>query len=74
MVGEIVDFLQNLCPFLLIMLLIGSIIVVFVVVYIKLIIRSLELGMLSVVSPVERMTSFENGITADRRNRFLWKK
>ena len=52
MVGEIVDFLQNLCPFLLIMLLIGAIIVVFVVVYIKLIIRSLELGMLSVVSPV----------------------
>lgn len=52
MVGEIVDFLQNLCPFLLIMLLIGAIIIVFVVVYIKLIIRSLELGMLSVVSPV----------------------
>ena len=52
MVGEIVDFLQNLCPFLLIILLIGAIIVVFVVVYIKLIIRSLELGMLSVVSPV----------------------
>ena len=52
MVGDIIDFFANLCPFLLVMLLIGAIIIVFIVVYIKLIIRSLELGMLSVVSPV----------------------
>ena len=52
MVGDIIDFFANLCPFLLVLLLIGVTIVIFVIVYIKLIIRSLEIAMLSVVSPV----------------------
>ena len=52
MVGDIIDFFINLCPFLLIMLLIGAVLIVFIIVYIKLIIRTLEIAMLSVVSPV----------------------
>lgn len=52
LVGDIIDFFANLCPFLLVLLLIGVTIVIFVIVYIKLIIRSLEIAMLSVVSPV----------------------
>ena len=52
LVGDIIDFFINLCPFLLIMLLIGAVLIVFIIVYIKLIIRTLEIAMLSVVSPV----------------------
>lgn len=52
LIGDIVDFLKNLVPFLFVLLLIGTALVIFVIVYIKLIIRSLEIAMLSVVSPV----------------------
>ena len=52
LVGDIVDFFVNLCPFLLVLLLVGITIVIFVIVYIKLIIRTLEIAMLSVISPV----------------------
>lgn len=52
LVGDIIDFFANLCPFLLIMLLIGVVLIVFLIVYVKLIIRTLEIAMLSVVSPV----------------------
>ena len=52
LIGDIVDFLKNLVPFLFVLLLIGAALVIFVIVYIKLIVRSLEIAMLSVVSPV----------------------
>ena len=52
LIGDLVDFFANLCPFLLIMLLIGIVLVIFLIVYVKLIIRTLELSMLAVVSPV----------------------
>ena len=52
LIGDIVDFLKYLVPFLFVLLLIGAALVIFVIVYIKLIVRSLEIAMLSVVSPV----------------------
>ena len=52
LIGDIVDFFANLCPFILVMLLIGAVLVVFIIVYIMLIIRSFEIAMLSVISPV----------------------
>ena len=52
LIGDLVDFFANLCPFLLIILLIGIVLVIFLIVYVKLIIRTLELSMLAVVSPV----------------------
>ena len=52
LVGDIIDFFANLCPFVLVLLLVGVTIIIFVIVYIKLIIRTLEIAMLSVISPV----------------------
>ncbi len=52
LVGDIIDFFKNLCPFLLIMLLILIVLVIFLIVYIKLIIRTIEVAMMTVVSPV----------------------
>lgn len=52
LVGDIIDFFANLCPFLLVVLLAGVVVIVFLIVYIKLVIRSFEIAMLSVISPV----------------------
>lgn len=51
LIDQIVDFFLNLGPFLLIMLLVGVVLVVFLIVYVKLIIRTLEIAMLAVISP-----------------------
>jgi len=52
LVGDIIDFFKNLCPFLLVMLLVCIVLIIFLIVYVKLIIRTIEISMLTVVSPV----------------------
>ena len=52
LVGDIIDFFKNLCPFLLVMLLVCIVLIIFLIVYVKLIIRTIEISMLTVISPV----------------------
>lgn len=52
LVGDIIDFFANLMPFLLAMILIGVLMILFAIIYVKLIVRTLEIAMMSVISPV----------------------